>query len=462
MEGQGGVMLNLNKYRELTSQYDQFIYESYHVEELDGQLMLNYQYKLVGEFGQPITFNHRISYELKSSRHTLGLDYLKELDSMIFTIGLVEGINYYKTVCPRVFYVNCGRLSESQKQWWQKLYYHGLGEFIYLNGLGDEVSEKNFVRFADDLLKPYDFDLVDLPVSGNLIPIGGGKDSVVTLELLAHLKADNLPFVMSPPQAAFDCIEVAGYEEYLLAKRHFDKELFRLNEEGYLNGHVPFSAILGFIALLGAALTGKQYIPLSNERSANEATVKGETYNHQYSKSYEFEKDFNGYVNEFLIKDIQYFSLLRPLYEVEIAQRFAQYVSYHKVFRSCNRGKKDNSWCGVCSKCLFVHIILAPFMTETALFDIFASDLLNNATLKPILIELLGMTDKKPFECVGTIDEVQWSMKKIVEKYRKAERELPVLVQFFADEFELSEIKELDVDEVANSIPETYRHLLKG
>lgn len=462
MEWQGGVTLNLNKYRELTSQYDQFIFESYYIEDLEEKLMLNYQYKLVGSFGKPLIFNHRISYTLTSKTKKLELSKIKELDALIFTIGLVEGINYYKTVCPREFFVNCGRLTKAQKLWWQKLYYHGLGEFIYLNGLSDEVSENNFVHFADDEQMPNDFEAIELPVTGNLIPIGGGKDSVVTLELLAYMKEDNLPFVMSPPQAAYDCIKVAGYNDYLLAKRHFDKELFRLNEEGYLNGHVPFSAILGFIALFGAALTGKKYIPLSNERSANESTVIGETYNHQYSKSYEFEKDFNDYVNEFLLEDIKYFSLLRPLYEVEIAQRFANYKAYHSVFRSCNRGKKDNSWCGICSKCLFVTIILAPFMSEEALFEIFGRDLLNDQQLEPILIELLGMTDKKPFECVGTIDEVKWSMKKNVENYRAANKPLPYLVRFFDENFDLSQIEVLDVDEVDNSIPEIYAHLLKG
>ena len=454
--------MSLNRYRELTSQYDRFIYESYHIEELDDMLMLYFQYRIVGTFGEPIIFNHRVSYELASDKYTMNLQRIKEMDALIFTIGLVEGINYYKTVCPREFFINCGRLSKEQKLWWQKLYYHGLGEFIYLNGLAEEVSENNFVRFTDDEQMPNDFERLQLPFRGNLIPVGGGKDSVVTLELLSHIKADNLPFVMSPPQAAYDCIEVAGYDEYLLAKRYFDKKMLTMNDEGYLNGHVPFSAILGFIAVLGAALTGKKYIPLSNERSANESTVIGESYNHQYSKSYEFEKDFNDYLDLYLVKDIKYFSLLRPLYEVEIAERFAKLTDYHPVFRSCNRGKKDNTWCGVCSKCLFVNIILAPFMTEEALFDIFGSSLLDNGSLQPILIELLGMTDKKPFECVGTIDEVKWSLKKTYDRYMAGNKELPELLRFFEANVDLNTIDEMVLDPVPDCIPEVYKGVLEG
>ncbi len=453
--------MSLNTYRELTSKYDRFIYESYHVEEWEEKLMLNFQYKIVGEFGEPIVFNHRISYALISESESLDLSKIKELDALIFTIGLVEGINYYKTVCPREFYVHCGRLTKGQKKWWEKLYYHGLGEFIYLNGLADEVGEDNFVHFADDEKIPNDFDRISLDVKGNLIPVGGGKDSVVTLELLSHMKEENLPFVMSPPQAAYDCIEVAGYDETLLARRYFDKSMIQMNNEGFLNGHVPFSAILGFIALFGAALTKRQYIPLSNERSANEATVMGESYNHQYSKSFEFEADFNDYVHRYLIEDIKYFSLLRPLYEVEIAERFAKMTQYHQVFRSCNRGKKDNSWCGVCSKCLFVNIILGPLMTKEALFDIFGSHLLDNENLEDIFLELLGMTDAKPFECVGTVDEVRWSMKTIVEKYTQEERPLPYLATVFMDQVPMDRVQDLLEEGVEDNIPADYKKLLE-
>lgn len=454
--------MSLERYRELTSLYDRFVYESYHIEELEEKLMLNFQYKLEGEFGETITFNHRISYRLVSDGRKLNLGNIKEMDALIFTIGLVEGINYYKTVCPREFHVHCGRLTSAQKKWWQKLYYHGLGELIYLNGLGEEVDEHNFVTFTDDETLPGDFEKVTLDVTGNLIPVGGGKDSVVTLELLSHLQEENLPFVMSPPQAAYDCIQVAGYEAYLLAKRHFDKGMLRMNTEGYLNGHVPFSAILGFIALLGAALTGRRYIPLSNERSANEATVMGASYNHQYSKSFEFEADFNDYVSTWLVDDIRYFSLLRPLYEVEIAKRFAGHTAYHKVFRSCNRGKKDNRWCGECSKCLFVNIILAPFMSEEALFDIFGSHLLEKESLGPVLLELLGLTAAKPFECVGTVDEVRWSMKAIHERYRQAGKPLPYLVALFADKIDLEAVKALAETPTPDNIPEIYQGLVTG
>lgn len=454
--------MSLNKYRELSSQYDKFIYESYQIEELEDQLMLNFQYKITSEFSEDHIFNHRISYKLKGEAGDLDVSRIKVMDALIFTIGMVESINYYKTICPRSFHIHCGRLTSDQKKWWQKLFYHGLGEFIYLNGLKDEVSEDNFVHFYDDETMPNDFDMLDIETYGNLIPVGGGKDSVVTLELLSQYASDNTCFVMSPPIAALDCIEVAGYKSYLLANRYFDKHMMAMNNEGYLNGHVPFSAILGFISLLGAALLGKAYIPLSNERSANESTVIGESFNHQYSKSYEFEADFNTYVHKYLVKNIDYFSLLRPLYEVEIAERFAKYDKYHVVFRSCNRGKKENVWCGLCSKCLFVNIILGPYMTDEALFKIFGKNMLEDESLSEIFLELIGVRDVKPFECVGTIDEVRWSMKQIIESFNNQNIELPSLAKLFLDHVNLDAIEALNMDETPNMLPENYKTLLEG
>ncbi len=110
--------MNLSKYHELISKYDKFIYESYHIEENEEKLVLNFQYIITSEFEDQIVFNHRVSYQLKSNTgQGLNLNLLKDLDGLIFSIGMVEAINYYKTICPQFFfYVNCGRLTKEQKK----------------------------------------------------------------------------------------------------------------------------------------------------------------------------------------------------------------------------------------------------------------------------------------------------------------------------------------------------------
>lgn len=453
-------------YKTLSTVFTTFIYESYYVEWVDEKLMLHFRYRIENSQGEDLVFHHRVSYEWVQPLGNKALPQEVALfDGLIFHIGLVESINYYKTVCPKRFQIKCGVLSKEQKKWWTKLFYHGLGEFIYLNGIHEEVTESDFVTFIEDESYQEISEAIDIDVSGNLIPVGGGKDSVVTLEILKDEKDSNLPFVLSPPQASYDCIDRAGYKSYLLAKRYFDKTMLLMNEEGYMNGHVPYSAILGFISILGAALTKKQYIPLSNERSADESTVIGMSFNHQYSKSFEFEVDFNDYVARYLIKDVKYFSLLRRLYEVDIAKYFARAKAYHQVFRSCNRGKGTNTWCGHCPKCLFVYIILGPHLPLREVEAIFGKNLLEDESLIFTLEELMGIQPTKPFECVGTIDEVRWSLNQICEKFGQDDM-LPVLLKHYQDKVssvdsELLSTKnsalfDLSKDETRHLIPERF------
>ncbi len=448
-------------YQKLAKSYKCFHYESYHIEELDGILMLHFKYRIEGRDAEDIHFHHRIKYSRIGAAGYAGKD-LSKFDNLIFHIGLVESINYYKTICPKEFKIHCGVLNKDQRVWWKKLFYNGLGEFLYLNNIHNLVSQDDFVVFMDDDSDIEIGTVVDIQSTGNLIPVGGGKDSVVTLEVLAEEKEDNLCFVMSPPQASYDCIEAAGYSEYLLAERFFDKRMLEMNDEGFMNGHVPFSAILGFISLLGAAIEKKKYIVLSNEKSADESTVHGLSINHQYSKSSEFEKDFSQYVQAYLVADTTYFSLLRRLFEIEIAERFARFNQYHDVFRSCNRGKKENIWCGKCAKCLFVYIILAPFMTLEEVDGIFGKNMFEDKSLQTIMEELAGFKKTKPFECVGTVDEIRWSLKTAIEKHYPdvKTKNLPPLLKDFAGKVKLESIASpiggSDREKVPHNIPERF------
>lgn len=422
----------------LRRKYTELCYESYTSQLRPEELELSFVYRLIAADGESIAFTHIIRYQLVEQGKPVPLpqvaERLKELENLIFQIGLAETINYWKLACPPKLRIACGRLNQAEVAFWQKLYYNGLGEFIYLNGihrLAPAVTPENWLEIVSagtHRLPP----VSGQDLCGTLIPVGGGKDSVVSLELLRPEMADNLPFVMSAPQAAYDCIVIAGYDRYLQAERKIDAQLLRLNKEGYLNGHVPFSAILAFIAALGAALTHKRYIALSNEKSANEPSVPGTMFNHQYSKTLEFERDFTAYFQG-VMPEIRYFSLLRPLYEIEIGKAFAEYPAYHAAFRSCNRGKKTNTWCGHCPKCLFVYIILSPYVEREKLKQMFGKDLLTDESLQPVLYELMGLAETKPFECVGTTWEVRYALEKTAARYgyTPSGADTPVLIAEF-------------------------------
>ena len=318
---------------------------------------------------------------------------------------MIELISYWKAVCSKEVIIEAGYLNEEQIKWFKKLYYYGLGELFYRNHL--DVSMDSFMDIKcvheKESLKNKTWEK-----KGNLIPIGGGKDSCVCLEILKEEYDDNYCFMINPKDAMERCIKTAGYDEKKVfsVTRIIDKNIIKLNDQGFINGHTPFSSLIAFTSYLLAYENNILNIVLSNESSANEETVIGTTVNHQYSKSYEFERDFNDYRAKYFQQDINYFSLLRPLNELQIAKLFSHYEKYHELFRSCNLGSKNkkSTWCCNCPKCLFTFIILSPFFSDEKLNSIFKENLLDKKELLQDFISLTGNSKEKHFVCVGTTD----------------------------------------------------------
>ena len=391
---------NQYKFDALRQQFSTFTFESQEIELKDGTLHLAFSFNLDGKYH----FTPTLTIPARPFYHW-DLFPEEQLQTLAFHIGMIELVSYWKIACPKKVMVKPFSLTERQKSFWKKLYYNGLGEFFYLNTI--TCSETDFMIIETPEDKP--FAKVDLPLQEKaIIPVGGGKDSVVTLELLRN-ELPCTPLIVNPRGATLGCVETAGYADgaFMVANRTLDPVMLQLNKEGYLNGHTPFSAMLAFVTILLGFGSGSRYIALSNESSANESTVPGTNINHQYSKSVEFERDFREYVAENINADIQYFSFLRPLSEMQIAYFFAQFEAYHKVFRSCNAGSKTDSWCGNCPKCLFTWLILSPFISREKLTEIFGKDLMADMNLRPIFEELNGTSAVKPFECVGTVEEVR-------------------------------------------------------
>ena len=341
------------------------------------------------------------------------------LRSLAFHLGMVELISDWKTACPPKVIVDPYCLNEEQTAFWKKIAFHGLGEFFYLNGI--ETSPDEFLTLEYTAEKIPEKGTVSA-LDAVMVPVGGGKDSAVTLEILKKSGKTIIPFAVNPRRAITDTVTAAGYDHMLSVKRSLDPLLLELNAKGFLNGHTPFSALLAFLSSLTAAAGGYRYIALSNESSANEPTVAGTKINHQYSKSYEFESDFRDYLNRWITPDIEYFSFLRPMSELQIARLFSRFGKHHPVFRSCNAGSKTDSWCGHCPKCLFTFIMLHAFMGPEKLLAIFGSNLLESATLQKHFDELTGVAAVKPFECVGTVDEVNLALQQAVTFYPENNR----------------------------------------
>lgn len=402
-------MNNQEKFDNLRSKYKKFIYEKYDISFDEEYLNIKYYFNIPG-----LTYFYP---EIKIKKIFIKNNYDKNyLDYLVFQIGLIELISYVKCTCSKEIEIKCNYINEEQIKFLKKLYYNGLGEFLYVNNI--KIAEDDLFNITC-LCDKVEIPKIDYEGNGNLICVGGGKDSCVSLELLKN-EPDNSCFIINPKGPSYDTCLAADYtaENIITVERILDRKIVELNKEGYLNGHTPFSSIVAFISYLVAYLNGKKNIILSNEASANQPTVIGTKVNHQYSKTYEFEQDFVNYMNEFIGLNINYFSLLRGLSELNIARLFSNYPKYHQIFKSCNIGSKAKEWkwCCSCSKCLFVYIILSPFISKEERIKIFGEDLYAKEELLPIFKEILGYSDTKPFECVGTIEEARYAVSLVLEK----------------------------------------------
>jgi hypothetical protein len=409
-----------DRYIELRKKYNVFTFERFEYDQVSNEIYIKYTFNLSEKYTFcpqiEICFNKVPVREIKKSL----------LENLIFQLGMIELISYWKAACSPSLIIKPFHLNENQISFWKKLYFNGLGEFFYQNNI--QNSMEDFIAIESRSVKYFEKETHPTNSKTLILPVGGGKDSALTLELLKS-HGTGIPFMINPRKASIDTVNIAGFDMGygIEVKRKIDPLLLELNSLGFLNGHTPFSALIGFLSLIPAALSGARYIALSNESSASEPTVLNGP-NHQYSKSLEFEEDFRKYVEQNISPDLEYFSFLRPINELGIAHRFTKFPKYLKAFQSCNVGSKTDSWCGKCPKCLFTYIILSPFIEPNVLMGIFNKDLLNEPLLKNTFNQLIGLADTKPFECVGTIDEVNIALVNSIPKYPDS---LPYLLKYY-------------------------------
>ncbi len=450
--------------------YQQFVYESFDINKDASELVVTYHYRL-GEH----SFNPTVSIpKTEITNNDIDEKFLNEL---FFNFGIINAISYYKLTCAPQFIIKAGYIDDNQKMFFRKLFFNGLGEFMFVNKLDfefDTFMQIECIEPSEERKNhtgaPRELFSIGDDLHGNLIPVGGGKDSVVTLEALQPMHNDSLCLQFNrslypKDRAALSCIDEAGYSlsDIRNFNLSFDEHMLELNKQGFYNGHIPFSSTLAFAAMIVAYLNNKAYIEVSNEASANEANVAGTNINHQYSKSYEFEKDFQNYASYYLTDKIHYFSLLRCWNEYTICQKFLQFPQYLPYFRSCNVGMKENKWCGHCAKCLYVYIMLYPWVEKTTLQQIFGHDLLDDETLFDTFNGLVFPETIKPFECVGTKAEICYSLDLAVQNQNP--ENLPKLLQQYQANVYGKNVYTEDIPNYFNpehSIPEEYLNLLQS
>ena len=373
-----------------------------------GQLQLNYYDSQFGAFSEYFTFP-------KVSEHRCA-QIQQSLDTAINCLHWMVGVSYYKTSLARELKFVNNIPNREQANWLSQTWQSGLAELAYEN----KLPWLDYIKFPSQNFSTEKIAMDLKPRS--LVAIGGGKDSMVSIEMLKGLSEEMCLFVVG--QSAFiESVAKKTSLPLLQVKRKVDAGLKLANEKGAYNGHVPITAINSCVAVVAALLFDYDSVVFSNERSADVGNIQdmqGRWVNHQYSKSFEFEQAWQSIIKNNMAVSLNYFSLLRPFSELAVVKKFAKLKQYFPYFSSCNRNfhlsgsqNENNHWCGECPKCAFVYLSLAPFVSRDELFKIFQKDLFADDQLHDLFAALLGIKGQKPFECVGEEQECRMALRMV-------------------------------------------------
>ncbi len=423
------------------SEFKEFIFDSYAFDAESRWLTLNYSYD------NKLFFCEKYEFDFE-----LALYDSAQLDRAVQNLFFMAGVSYYKAYPSKQITINQGILDDAAAAFFARTYQRGLGEFFYVNRL----DPKSNIPFMANTTKITALD--DAIDEGLLIGLGGGKDSLVTTEMLrGQTKAATWSLGHSQQLAP---LVTTIQLPHFTVNRSIDPVLFEHNNMGARNGHVPISAILACVGTIVGILTGYSAAVVSNENSSNEPTLiyEGVEINHQYSKSLEFETDYQHLLIDQFSSAVQYFSFLRPLSELQISELFAHdsFDKYKSVFSSCNRAFTQSSntlsWCGECPKCAFIFLILTPFLERNELESLWGGkNLLLEPSLQPMYRKLLGIEGDKPLDCVGEIKESRTAMRYAQLKYNELEQ----YVFDLPDDYDFRNL-------APHSMPDGYFKILKS
>lgn len=384
------------------------------------------------------------------------------LKKFLQDLHLMLGISYYKLYTPTHLDFPYA-LNKEEAQFWTTVYQKGLGEFFYRN----KLSPKGRGVFkTSSKAKPF------LPLTVEveeraLLGIGGGKDSIVAGELLKERKLPCTAFVLETQKdspVVDEVIKTMGLKK-LVVKRSLDPQLFT-PLPGSTNGHIPISAIFALVGTFTAALYGYRYIVVANEASSNFGNIqhKGQTVNHQWSKSAEFEALLQKHLKNTRSPSVNYFSAIRHFYEIRTVESFVRYPKYFPIFTSCNRNfrvhrkRPGDLWCGECPKCAFVFTQLSAFLPPKKLTGFFGKNLFEKPELQPLFKDLCGLGKLKPFDCVGTFEETRAALRRASKQWGKTAL-LKTLLPLLHKNFPKDEDDELFKVQDAPTLPAHFKFL---
>jgi len=338
-------------------------------------------------------------------------------EALVRLLWLAAAPSYYKAAAPPTVAVT-GGLSPSERRLLDGLLGPGLGELYFVNGLDPSGPVIEATGRIDRPGGPLGL------ARRSLVPVGGGKDSCVTIEALQSAGED--PLLASVRRfPVIDAVLGRAGGEAVHVGRTLDPLLDELNRRGARNGHVPVTAVVSLALCLVAVRAGCDRVVMSNERSASEATRvwRGAAVNHQWSKSLAAEELLAAVLAATVGPGLAWYSLLRPFSELAICRLFAERSRrFFDVFSSCNAAfrldgaRRVDGWDRSCPKCRFVALALAPWLDRAEVVAIQGGDVLDDPGQVDGLAGLVEAGQPKPFECVGEVAESRVAVRLAVER----------------------------------------------
>jgi len=434
--------------------FNKFIIKSSQFDEKSLKAIFNFS------FDDNIFFVEEIDFACKWFDVQKNMDQ-SILDWLVFHMSIALAISYYKLCPTREIVLENWSLDDKQKEFWRKFYINWLGEYFFRN----KISPLNLCYFVNYDNRKKEYKKFNIDSQKALVTLWWWKDSLFVSQIFEDtwLKFDTCTF--GKDYVLHNSVGDRIWVPRLVINRKIDSKLFDMNQQWYYNWHVPITGIIAFVLEMAAYLYGYNYIVLANEKSSNEPNTYMDwiAINHQYSKSFEFEKDFDRYVNNYISSDVKYFSLLRWMYEIRIARDFIKYWKYFDVFSSCNNNFKiieqnkttNDRRCCKCPKCAFVYSIFRPFIDDEQVKIIFWKELYKDGWLDNLFKELLGISGIKPFECVGTNEEVVLAMYMYYKKLKENNIEIPFILKIFEKEI-LSNMTKSDFIDLEKKLLNVY------
>lgn len=414
-------MAGSERIKQLRNSYPVFRIDDASVEIQGRSVMLKFAFSVADMTFRPVVRLHGLRPEETARLST------ETSRRLVRALAVIEAFSYWKAFCSPTIEVALPPPDADELGWWRSFWPDAMAEFFYRNGI--DFTDAGFLDIVTapgqeavssagtEARETESTALEAIP----LVMFSGGKDSLALALTLSDGGRRQIDYFLYNPTSEQSHLaeSVAAGGRLLQVERHILPELLALNAADHPNGHTPYSAYLAVVAMLMGHLRGSQHVVAGNSRSDDEPNIDsyfGRPVNHQWTKTYDFEKALRNYRDRWVPCAPTYSSPFRPLFELQVLSLLSGSIDSYLRTASCNR-TKGIGWCGECAKCAWVFLATAALFGHRTAVQKFGVDLFARPDLSELYARMAGLVGTKPFECTGTEEEVRVAVRAVGERH---------------------------------------------